>query len=180
LNPTPVGRAFQPDSVCKGQCPAQTLVVGLGNEMMRDEGVGVVIARALRAERLGEGVRVVELGTNGFDVIYEMEGAARVIVTDAVKAGRDPGTIYTFTPEDARNTKSRTSSLHGLDLLDVLELAALTSIRPPVMIIGVEPEEVAPGTGLSLTVGRRVGETVAAVKRLIQDHAAWPRTGGEH
>lgn len=155
----------------------QTLVVGVGNEMMRDEGVGVAVARALRAERLGPEVRVLELGTRGFDLIYEMEGAARVIVIDAVKAGGEPGSVYLFEPDEARSTNSRTSSLHGLDLLDVLELAAATGIRPQVMIVGVEPEEVAPGLGLSGVVERRLAEVVARVRRLVEEDAARPRAG---
>lgn len=154
-----------------------TLVVGVGNEMMRDEGVGVAVARALRAERLGKETRVLELGTRGFDLIYEMESAARVIVIDAVRAGREPGSVYVFEPEEARSINTRTSSLHGLDLLDVLELAAATGIRPQVMIVGVEPQEVAPGLGLSQRVERRLGEVVNRVRRLAEEETAWPRAG---
>jgi hydrogenase maturation protease len=151
-----------------------TLVVGVGNEMMRDEGVGVAVVRALRSEPLGEEARVLELGTRGFDLIYEMESAARVIVIDAVRAGREPGSVYVFEPEEARSINSRTSSLHGLDLLDVLELAAATGIRPQVMIVGVEPQEVAPGLGLSQRVKRRLGEVVDRVRRLAEGEEAWP------
>ena len=151
---------------------ADLRVVGVGNEMMRDEGVGMAVARELQGRELGARVRVLELGTRGFDLICEMEGVARVIVIDAVRAGGEPGSIYQFTPEQARSTNSRTSSLHGLDLLDVIELAAVTGIRPEVVIVGVEPEEVAPGQGLSPTVGRRVGELVEMVERLVEDDAA--------
>ncbi len=160
----------------------ELLVVGVGNEMMRDEGVGMAVARELQGRELGARVRVLELGTRGFDLICEMEGVARVIVIDAVRAGGEPGSIYQFAPEQARSTNDaggtevpplrRTSSLHGLDLLDVIELAAVTGIRPEVTIVGVEPEEVAPGQGLSPTVGRRVGELVEMVERLVEDNAA--------
>lgn len=152
---------------------AETLVVGVGNEMMRDDGVGVVAARALQGESLGEGVRVVELGARGLDLICEMEGVTRVIVIDAVKTGGEPGSIYRFTPEEARSVNSRTSSLHGIDLLDVLELAAVTKIRPQVVIVGVEPEEVAPGQSLSEAVRSRVAQVVEVVKDLIDDEASW-------
>lgn len=80
------------------------LVVGVGNEMMRDEGVGMAVARELQGRELGARVRVLELGTRGFDLICEMEGVARVIVIDAVRAGGEPGSIYQFTPEQAQGT----------------------------------------------------------------------------
>jgi len=152
------------------------LVVGIGNEMMRDDGVGAVAARALQGESLGEGVRVVELGARGLDLICEMEGAERVIVIDAVRAGGKPGSICRFAPEEARSVNSRTSSLHGIDLLDVLELAAVTKIRPQVVIVGVEPEEVTPGQSLSETVRSCVPQVVEVVKDLINDEASWPQT----
>ena len=160
-----------------GEC--DLLVAGIGNEMMRDDGVGVVAARALQGESLGEGVRVVELGARGLDLICEMEGAARVIVIDAVRAGGEPGSICRFTHEAARSVNSRTSSLHGIDLLVVLELAAATKIRPQVVIVGVEPEEVAPGQSLSEAVRSRVAQVVETVKDLIDDGTIWSQTATE-
>jgi len=127
-------------------------------------------------------VRVVELGARGLDLICEMEGAERVIVIDAVRAGGKPGSICRFAPEEARSVNSRTSSLHGIDLLDVLELAAVMKIRPQVVIVGVEPEEVTPGQSLSETVRSCVPQVVEVVKperrTLPSAHRSRSRPGG--
>ena len=141
--------------------------------MMRDDGIGVVAARALQQQALGEGVRVLDLGMDAFELVYEMQDVPRVIIIDAVSTGGEPGKVYQFTPDDARSVNSRTSSLHGIDLLDALELAKATKVSPQVMIVGVEPHEVAPGQNLSPVVASRVPEVVVVVKRLIGDEAVW-------
>jgi len=70
---------------------SSVVVIGVGNELLRDEGVGMVVARALQGEKLPPNVRVVEGGVGGLDLLFEMEGAERAIIVDAADMGLEPG-----------------------------------------------------------------------------------------
>jgi hydrogenase maturation protease len=155
----------KPDAHAQPVEPA-TVVLGVGNELMRDEGVGVAVARALAAHALSEGVRVVEGGVGGLDLLFEFDGADRVIIVDAAEMGLEPGAVRVFTPDDIEMGEPvRMTSLHGISLLDVLELGRLTGIEAEVVIVGIQPAEVAPGLGLTAAVEAAVGEA----ERLIAD-----------
>jgi hydrogenase maturation protease len=144
------------------------VVIGVGNELMRDEGVGVVVARALQGENLPEGVEVVEGGVAGLDLLFEMEGADRAVIVDAAEMGLEPGAIRVFTPDELEfEGLGKLASLHHISLLDVLELGKLTGLQTEVVIVGLQPAEVAPGSGLTPQVGEAVGRAVEEVKRLV-------------
>jgi hydrogenase maturation protease len=116
----------------------QTLVLGLGNELLGDEGVGVHAARKLQLESLPEDTTVLDIGTAILDALPDLEHADRVIVIDAMKDGRSPGTIYKIPLDHCRGSNS-IASLHGFDIFRVIALAG-RSKSPPVMVFGVEPE----------------------------------------
>lgn len=146
-----------------------TIVLGVGNELMRDEGVGVIAARALAAEQLGDAVEVVEGGTGGLDLIFELEGRSRAIIIDAVDMGAAPGTVRSFTLDDVDvDTASPIASLHQIGLADVLEIGSLVGPMPEVHIVGVQPREVLPGRGLTQEVGQAVAGVIEEVRRLLE------------
>ena len=71
------------------------LIVGVGNELLGDEGLGVHVARSLLALKpLPEGVEVIEAGTAFFDVLPDLAGRTRVIIVDAIRMGGEPGAVY--------------------------------------------------------------------------------------
>ncbi len=147
---------------------SRTVIIGVGNELLRDEGVGVVVARGLRGERLPEGVTVIEGAVAGLDLIFEMQDADRAIIVDAADMGLSPGSIRILTPEQLEQERlERIASLHQIDLLDVLELGRMTDVDAEVIIVAIQPAEVAPGAGLSVEVGQVVGEVMAQVKSLL-------------
>lgn len=148
--------------------PPETVVLGVGNELYRDEGVGVVVARLLAQEGTAPEVRVVEGALGGINLLFEMEGARRVIVVDAVDMGAAPGTVRVFTPEDVEVVPpTMVASLHQVGLGQVLELGPLIGVQPQVHIVGIQPAEVAPGFELTETVTRAVPEALAAVRGLL-------------
>lgn len=150
------------------EAAVSTVVLGVGNELLRDEGVGVIAARALMQERLPAGVRVVEGGTGGFDLVFELAGHDRAIIIDAADMGAEPGAVRSFTLDEVETELvERVASLHQIGLPDVLEIGKLAGPMPEVRIIGIQPKEVAPGTGLTAEVGEAIPEVIAEVRRVL-------------
>ena len=114
----------------------KTLVLGLGNLLLGDEGVGVHAAQALMEECF-EDVEIQDVGTAILDALPALEKADRVIVMDAMKGHGSPGTIYRV-PMDQCTGNSCIGSLHGFDLRSVLTLAGCKT-PPEVLVLGVEP-----------------------------------------
>ena len=133
--------------------PETTLVIGVGNPLARDEGVGVRAVERLRACTLPAGVRVLDAGTDLLAVLPQMSRADRVVLVDAVRAGGEPGTIYRVTLEDLlakAKAEPRWRLAHDLSVVSAIRLAEATGTSlPPTVLIGVEPGEVALGEGLT-------------------------------
>jgi hydrogenase maturation protease len=144
-----------------------TLVLGVGNELMRDDGVGTFVARQLQAESLGPEVAVVAGATSGLDLIWEMEGYARVVLVDAARMGLAPGEVRQVPREEIEDRMVPLRSLHELALHDVLDLAELSGIAPEVVVVAVEPAEVLPGEGLTPAVAAAVPEMLRLVRTLV-------------
>lgn len=144
---------------------AHTLIVGVGNEALRDEGVGVHAARALAGQALPEGVRVIAAGTPGYGLLAELQGAERLVLVDAMEMRLAPATIVTARPEELRClTPPDRTSLHGTGLFEALDLARALGLLPgDVRIVGVQPAEVTWGLGLSPALQRALPALLEAV-----------------
>jgi hydrogenase maturation protease len=151
----------------EGDPLAPTVVIGVGNEIMRDDGVGNVVVRRLQEEGLGAGVDLVEGAVGGLDLIFDLEGRERAIIIDAARMGLEPGAVRLVTREQIEDRTVPLASLHSLALHDVLELAELTGLHPEITVVAVEPAEVLPGLGLSPAVEAAVPEMVRLVKELV-------------
>jgi len=118
------------------------LVLGVGNLLLKDEGVGVHVARKLMEMDLPSHVEVLEGGTEGLDLLDDIEGRDKVIVIDTVQAEQPPGTIYRFSDEDIEERPKSRLSLHDIDMTDLLKLADMLGIKKPkVVVIGIEPKD---------------------------------------
>ncbi len=129
-----------------------TLILGLGNLLLTDEGVGVHAARALAARELPEGVSVVEAGTAFLDVLPEIEKADRILLIDAMEGGGAPGSVYRV-PFDECRLPEMLASLHGFDMSRVLFMAG-NQRNPQVTVFGVEPAKIEWGTEVSPAIAR--------------------------
>jgi hydrogenase maturation protease len=78
----------------------EVLVLGVGNDLMRDDGAGTEVARRLQAEDLGPGVEVIAGGVAGLDLIFDLEGRARAILVDAAHMGLAPGDVRVVRREE--------------------------------------------------------------------------------
>lgn len=143
----------------------RSLILGIGNLLLCDEGVGVHVAHALLREQLPEHVVTLEVGTAFLDAIPEIEQADRIIIVDAMQADHAPGTIYRVPFEDCVKPEC-IASLHGFDLSRVLFLAGRDTL-PDVIVIGVEPARIDWGTDLSPEVQKMIPSVLDAVKAEI-------------
>ncbi len=124
-----------------------TLILGMGNLLLCDEGVGVHVARALAQRDLPPDVAVVEAGTAFLDVLPDIEKADRILLIDAMEGGGAPGSVYRV-PFDQCLHPEMLASLHGFDLSRVLFMAG-SDRAPEVTVFGVEPARIEWGTELS-------------------------------
>jgi hydrogenase maturation protease len=127
-----------------------TLVLGIGNLLLSDEGVGVHVVRALAQRELPSGVAVVEAGTAFLDVLSDIAQADRILLVDAMEGGGTPGTVYRV-PFDQCRHPGMLASLHGLDLSRVLFMAG-NDRKPLITVFGIEPARIEWGMELSSAV----------------------------
>jgi len=143
------------------------LVIGVGNVLLGDEGVGVHVARCLSAQQdaLPPTVEVLDAGTALFDVLGEMSRYRRVILVDAMRGDGPPGSIYRLDHGSglADDGGPRTAaSLHQWGVVETLWAARTLGLEPPdLTLIGIEPATLAPGTELSPEVERAVRRIVS-------------------
>lgn len=143
-------------------------VIGLGNPLMTDEGVGVRVVEALQKNgALLPEVDVLDLGTAGLTILHYLGGRDKVIFVDCALMGEHPGAFRRFTPEEVNTRKVRTRlSLHEGDLLHTLSLARQLGECPgSVVVFGIEPQSVEMGEGLSPPLRERFDEYVEVVAK---------------
>lgn len=142
-------------------------VIGVGNRLMRDEGVGVEALRSLRQEG-AEGVECIEGGTDPWTAFSAAEGCSHLIVLDAVQGGREPGSLYRMDIDEV-DTGTTVMSLHGVTLFHLLQYEALVgNTFREVVLLGMEPVEVESGMGLSERCRQRLPELVRAARDEIE------------
>ena len=145
--------------------PRKIAVLGMGNMLLRDEGIGVHVAHALQGTPSPDKVEleVIDGGTLP-DAPLSFAEVDKLIVVDAVQAGGEPGTIYQFRPEDIGLDGRTLTSLHQISLLDNLWLMERFGQKPKdVVIIGIEPEDMDWGLELSSKLQQRVPQIIEVV-----------------
>lgn len=112
----------------------KTVVLGLGNTVLRDDGVGIYTARALRDELGGE-ADVIEAELAGMDLIEMMRGYDRAIIIDAIQLDdEEPGTVFRLRPDDMRITP-RLASFHDIDIVTALALGNHLGFHMPADVV---------------------------------------------
>jgi len=142
------------------------VVLGVGNILLKDEGVGVRVI-----ERLGERylfppeVELVDGGVLGPGLFSVIEGASRLIIIDAILNNQEPGTIYRFADKEIPERVYHKISLHEVDLIETLTLAKTVGKKTPEKIVlGIEPLDFGSwGMELTPVIGAKVDELVDLV-----------------
>ncbi len=142
------------------------LILGLGNLILKDEGIGVHVVQKMMDMNLPPDIEVMDGGTMGIDLLYHIEERKKVIVIDAVNTEGIPGTLYRFTDRDLEDNKDILRSAHEIDFTYVLKTAALFGKSPEeVIFIGIKPGDISEGMELSPAVE----EKIPAIIKLVME-----------
>ncbi len=146
------------------------IVLGVGNLLLRDEGVGIHAVKALADYEFPPDVEVIDGATAGCDLLPLISGAERVVIVDALEGGEPPGAVYRLTPQDFEQPASAsTISLHEIGIIDVLRMLELMDgCIPPVVIIGVEPGKIEVGLDLTPEVAASLPFVLELIKTEIR------------
>jgi hydrogenase maturation protease len=141
-----------------------TLVLGLGNPLRGDDGIGPAVIEWLQAHDLPPGVVAIDGGTRGLELVLTLADCRRALIVDAAEIGRAPGEWERFTPDLIRLKDGPTISLHAAGLAETLALGEALGVLPEeVMIFGVQPARLDWSPGLSAEVKAAVLEVARAV-----------------
>jgi hydrogenase maturation protease len=154
----------------------QILVAGIGNAWLRDDGFGGEVVKRLERRELPAGVSVMDFGTGGLDLAYEvMRGYDSLILIDVSRQGGEPGTLYVMEPDDediaAGIEDGEMLDPHGMDPQTVLRFVRAVGGWPgKVVVIACEPAEVEDfGIGLSPAVEAAVEQAVKLVADTVEE-----------
>ena len=143
----------------------QALVLGIGNLLIGDEGVGCKTVEELaRRYQLPPEVECIDGGTAGFELLPMLEGRDHVILIDALRDEREPGTVIMVEDEHVPKAFMNRTTPHQLGICDVLAAAELTDALPKhLTLYGVEPKQLDVGIGLSPEVEAGMEKVISAV-----------------
>lgn len=139
------------------------LVLGVGNILLGDEGIGVHVVGELEKEKLPGNVELMDAGTALFSIVHLLKKRKKVIVIDAAKGGEEPGTIYRILPSQIKNEHNKILSMHEMGLRECLATLRYEGVPQDVVIIGVEPDLIDWGVQLSPRLQQKLPEIVRVV-----------------
>ena len=159
-----------------GERVPKILVAGVGNAWLRDDGFGGEVARRLEQQQLPDGVAVMDAGTGGLDLAYEvMRGYDALVILDVSRQGGEPGTLYVMEPDEdsvqAGIEDGQVINPHGMDPETVLRFVKSIGAWPgSVIVIACEPAQVEEmGWGLSDQVNAAVERALGVVTETIAE-----------
>jgi len=160
-----------------------TLVLGIGNILLKDEGVGVHAVRELTARghpALPDGVELYDGGTFGIDLLDTLANRRKVIVIDAVRADAAPGTVLRFTAADLAQREEADLSLHQVGLCETLAMARQLGCAPEeVVIFGIVPATLESGLELSPQVAAVMPRVIDLVLAELKNNPGTKGQGAE-
>ncbi|MCS6881535.1 MAG: HyaD/HybD family hydrogenase maturation endopeptidase [Oscillochloridaceae bacterium] len=127
--------------------PSSALVLGLGNLLLSDEGIGVhVVQRLSQRYQVPEQVQILDGGTLGLGLLPYLQGVTHLLVIDAIEAGQPPGAVVRLEGEEIPAALAHKMSMHQVGLQELLALSQLSGDIPAhIVLIGVQPASLEPG-----------------------------------
>lgn len=116
------------------------LVVGVGNILLSDDGIGIHIIKRLEEEKSLADAEFLDMGTSSMDLGYYIdENVRKMVIIDCIKSKDEPGSIFRLSPGDLVSKKKESFSLHQLKLIDTLKLVSINTDFPETIILGIVP-----------------------------------------
>lgn len=161
-----------PDGQMSATATGTVVVLGLGNLLRRDEGLGIrALTRLDERYALPDSVRLVDGGTLGLDLLSYIENAARVLILDAALTDGPPGTLLRIAGDQVPAFFGMRTSPHEVGLPDLLAVARLRGTEPgELVVIGMQPSALELGWELSDVVAERLDAMVDAA---VDELRAW-------
>lgn len=147
-------------------------IVGVGNRLLGDEGVGLHVIDKLSQIPMPPYVNIIDCGCDLLDLMAYINEPERILIIDAIRAGGEPGQIYSFDYSRLASTKIEMRSAHQVKTVDALRLIKLVCpalADSEIVVIGVEPKTMELGSDLS----KEVGESIAEVTRSVLEEIFW-------
>lgn len=139
-------------------------VLGVGNTLKGDDGIGVVLVNELKEGEFPPEVEFHEVGTSGMNILHYLEGLDQAVIVDALRSGGDPGDSIFFRPEEVDSDITVRSS-HDANLLEAIELSKTIGERPEkIVIMGVIPEDMSIRDGLSPSLQGKLPDLVEKLR----------------
>ena len=147
------------------------LILGVGNILKKDEGVGVHYINLLQQKNMYPHIEIIDGGTSGLDLLYLFENKSLVIIIDAINIADTPGSIYRIDASDLQNSSA--IHAHGISVKHLIDTLELLQYRPEIKIIGIIPDDiVSDEIGLSESVlasFSRIDTIIADLIKTVQD-----------
>lgn len=143
----------------------KALILGIGNVLLGDEGIGIRIIEELNNRfDLPDTVETLDGGTAGIELLRYMEGKDLLIIIDAMRLGHKPGTVFRVEGEDVQKQFLSKVSPHQIGLSDLLAAGILSDALPEkIVLFGVEPEKLETGIYLTDSVAESITKLIPAI-----------------
>lgn len=149
--------------------PKNILILGLGNILLGDEGVGVRVIEQLFSHPFPDEIEVIDGGTAGYELINFFEGKEKVIIVDAVKTDDTPGSVYKMDLSAVQEDDTVQLSLHQIGLKNVFKMASMMDLNPEVTLVGIVPKDYQDyNIGLSEEVEKAIPLAIETVLKEIE------------
>ncbi|WP_457571860.1 HyaD/HybD family hydrogenase maturation endopeptidase [Desulfovulcanus sp.] len=152
------------------------LVLGVGNILFTDEGIGVRVVEQLQEKyKFSPNVSLLDGGTLGMRLMDYILKSDKLIIVDAVMGDHEPGSIYRLTGDDLRKSLSFKNSLHQTDLVDTLIYCEVIGNSPDTVVIGIQPANL---QTMSMQLSPEVNKALPEVMKMVLEEIV--RAGGEY
>ena len=147
------------------------IVLGIGNTLRGDDGIGPHIIDELKKENLPDSIQLFDIGSDAFSIIDHFESKQPVLVIDCAQMGKEPGEIVKFDVKDENlPILDKAISIHGFGFADVYKMAHSLYDNIQCIIIGVQPKSLEFNTGLSEEVKKKIPSIIKMVMEETNKH----------
>ncbi|MEW6170345.1 MAG: hydrogenase maturation protease [Candidatus Omnitrophota bacterium] len=145
-------------------------VIGLGNTLRRDDGIGIVILESLLNFYKNENIDYLNFGIASFDLIHRLENYKKVLLVDAINANLEPGELKIFELSKINfNLKDKIISSHELNLKNIFELCKKFKIKTKIYVAGIQIKDVSWEEGLSQELEEKKEKIIQEINKFIAE-----------